>query len=148
MCNGAGFGLSLTTFELACHAITDDDHSNSHSNSHTVDCVVRNTGAIDGDEDGKPNFLDLDSDNDNILDEQESLEDHDGDGDSDYEDEDSDGDGITDKVEGIADVDKDGKPNYLDIDSDGDDIADALEVRPRSLHPAVPCGLSIWRVPL
>jgi hypothetical protein len=50
VCNGAGFGLSLTTFELACHAITDDDHSNSHSNSHTVDCVVRNTGAIDGDE--------------------------------------------------------------------------------------------------
>jgi hypothetical protein len=40
-----GFGLSLTTFELSVSQV-----SRGFDNSHTVECAVRNTGALDGDE--------------------------------------------------------------------------------------------------
>ena len=45
----------------------------------------------------------------------------------DYLDLDSDGDGVLDSVEGPADQDGDGMPNYLDLDKDGDGIADSVE---------------------
>lgn len=55
--------------------------------------------STDTDEDGVPDALDIDDDND----------------------------GITDLVEGTGDNDNDGEPNYLDLDSDNDGIYDVIE---------------------
>ncbi|RLC69503.1 MAG: hypothetical protein DRI81_20390, partial [Chloroflexi bacterium] len=85
---------------------------------------------------GAPDYLDLDSDGDGILDSVEgttdtdgdgipdrlesNTQDTDGDGLADYQDTDADGDGISDGTEGTGDADGDGIPDYLDADSDGD----------------------------
>jgi len=53
--------------------------------------------------------------------------DSDGDGIPDYQDLDSDNDGILDSVEGIVDTDNDGIPDYLDLDSDDDGVLDVVE---------------------
>ena len=45
-----GFGLSLTTFEHSCALAAPGSSGSSGSNDHTVECTVRNTGALDGDE--------------------------------------------------------------------------------------------------
>jgi hypothetical protein len=111
-------------------------------------------GALDSDQDGTPNALDLDDDNDGILDAIETSLDADGDGIPNSQDLDSDNDGINDVVEvngtdanndGIADgtpdangrpvpagltpvqTDSDGTPDYLDLDSDNDGIRDLTE---------------------
>ncbi len=85
---------------------------------------------LDTDFDGVPNYLDLDSDNDNIPDAVEGNRHMDSDNIANYEDLDSDNDGISDKEEGVEDTDHDGIPNYLDVDSDGDRILDAWEALP------------------
>ncbi len=59
-------------------------------------------------------------------------QDPDGDGRPDYLDADSDGDGIADRVEcpdptGCVDTDGDGAPDALDSDADGDGVPDAIE---------------------
>ncbi|MEY4273200.1 MAG: hypothetical protein RL638_148, partial [Bacteroidota bacterium] len=97
-----------------------------------MDCVETSMGGIsceipDTDGDGIPDFLDLDSDNDGILDRIELRGDMDGDVLPNYRDLDSDGDWIGDVVEGAQDQDVDGTPNYLDLDSDGDGIMDRFE---------------------
>eukprot|EP01043_Picozoa_sp_COSAG02_P034626 COSAG02_NODE_2432_length_8873_cov_4.596991_3_plen_523_part_00 len=85
------------------------------------------TGA-DHDNDGTPNMLDLDSDDDNIPDAIEGTADTDGDGTPNCLDADSDNDGVLDSAEGVGDDDGDGVPNYLDpLDSDGDGISDSIE---------------------
>ena len=95
-------------------------------------------GLVDTDNDGTPNFRDLDSDNDGITDAIEKGPngatpiDTDNDGTPDYKDLDSDNDGITDAVEkgtGVTpvDTDNDGTPDYRDLDSDNDGITDAVE---------------------
>lgn len=111
-------------------------------------------GALDTDQDGTPNALDIDDDNDGILDTVETSLDADGDGLPNSQDLDSDNDGINDVVEvngtdanndGIADgtpnssgapvpagytpvnTDTDGIPDYLDLDSDNDGIRDLTE---------------------
>jgi hypothetical protein len=81
----------------------------------------------DTDKDGRADFLDLDSDNDQILDAIESNQDHDGDRRADYRDSDSDGDLVGDLIESGADFDQDGIANYLDLDADGDGIIDRIE---------------------
>ncbi|MEZ5498880.1 MAG: hypothetical protein R3E77_05535 [Steroidobacteraceae bacterium] len=90
----------------------------------------------DTDNDGSPDYLDLDSDGDGIADIVESNGvDANGDGlvDSTI---DADGDGFFDSVEGdvpgavpqiAVDTDRDGLPDYRDLDSDGDGIADSRE---------------------
>jgi gliding motility-associated-like protein len=83
----------------------------------------------DFDNDGIPNYLDTDSDNDQIGDIAEGSIDSDGDGSGNYIDLDSDGDGILDIRETAQDQDGDGTPNYLDFDSDGDNILDKEEAR-------------------
>jgi gliding motility-associated-like protein len=88
--------------------------------------------AIDTDGDGTPDFLDLDSDNDCILDRIELGADMDADDKPNFRDMDSDGDGIPDSVEAVVcnapvDTDADGKPDYLDLDADNDGISDAVE---------------------
>ena len=48
-----GFGLSLTTFEHSCMLMAvapGMSSSGGGSNDHDVECTVRNTGSIDGDE--------------------------------------------------------------------------------------------------
>jgi len=93
----------------------------------------------DTDGDGTPDYLDLDSDNDGILDTLEDATtpaltgtDTDGDGIDDAIDVDQTGgvdtnaDGIDDSME-PTDTDGDGTPDYLDLDSDNDGILDTLE---------------------
>ncbi len=81
---------------------------------------IDGTGDIDGD--GLPNFLDVDSDGDGILDSTEAGPvpnqpvDTDGDGMPNYVDTDSDNDGIDDRLEGELDLDNDGIPDYIDVD--------------------------------
>ncbi|HNG06377.1 MAG TPA: gliding motility-associated C-terminal domain-containing protein [Saprospiraceae bacterium] len=100
--------------------------------------VIKATSAVlDSDGDGKPNFLDLDSDKDGISDVTENKS-----PDPDY-------DGIAGaspvtvnkwgqpmvigdpsivlSTSTLYDKDKDGVPNYIDLDSDGDMIADEIE---------------------
>eukprot|EP00960_Hanusia_phi_P054042 762521-Hanusia_phi.AAC.42 len=90
-------------------------------------------GDTDVDNDGVPNYLDLDRsflllDGDGIPDKNETAADGpDKDGIPNFLDLDSDADGITDFVEGAGDQDGDGIPNYLDLDSDGDGILDSHE---------------------
>ncbi|MFL0160989.1 T9SS type B sorting domain-containing protein [Aquirufa salirivi] len=81
----------------------------------------------DTDKDAKPDYVDLDSDNDQILDASEGTKDIDGDSFPNYRDLDSDGDWLGDQDERNIDHDLDGIPNYLDLDSDGDGIPDAWE---------------------
>ncbi len=89
----------------------------------------------DVDQDGIPNYVDTDSDNDTIPDVVEGVGDDDGDGIPNYLDNhddspkntDTDGDGIPDVVEGTQDSDGDGTPDYLDSDSDNDGAPDTLE---------------------
>ncbi|WP_459471053.1 gliding motility-associated C-terminal domain-containing protein [Aquirufa beregesia] len=81
----------------------------------------------DTDRDGIPDFLDLDSDGDSLLDQQELTADPDSDGIPNYRDLDADGDWLGDRDEGDEDNDLDGKANYLDTDSDNDGIPDAWE---------------------
>ncbi len=106
----------------------------------------------DTDSTGNADFLDLDSDDDNIADKDEAGDediatapyDNDGDNVPNYRDPDSDGDNISDEVEAgdeniataAADDDGDGEPNYLDLDSDDDNIADKDEAGDDDLNTA------------
>ena len=90
----------------------------------------------DTDKDGTPDFLDLESDGDGILDSIELRGDMDGDQHPNYRDGDSDGDGVSDAYEKFGDMDADGKPNFLDLDSDGDGLSDQYE----ALNLCFDCG--------
>ena len=78
---------------------------------------------VDTDGDGTPDFRDLDTDDDGIVDAIErgpngnNPVDSDNDGIADFRDIDSDNDGILDINEGTGDCDGDGIPDYLDEDS-------------------------------
>ncbi|MFT5822079.1 MAG: putative repeat protein (TIGR01451 family), partial [Crocinitomix sp.] len=106
----------------------------------------------DADMDGIPNYLDLDSDNDGILDIVEAGgEDTDGDGTID-DFADVDGDGFDDTVDtddntvpgpddggtalDVPNTDGTGGPDYLDIDADGDGIPDNIEGQPSDDYTA------------
>jgi large repetitive protein len=91
----------------------------------------------DSDGDGKPNLVDLDSDNDGIPDLKEAGGiDSDNNGVLDVVT-DTDKDGIADVVDPTTggtplprpDTDSDGRPNYIDRDSDNDGITDTIEAR-------------------
>ncbi len=102
----------------------------------------------DSDNDGKPNYLDLDSDNDGITDVIEG-----GGLDPDNNGQigsgagtsipDADNDGLADTVDGtplaITNTDGKGNPNYLDIDSDDDGIVDNIEGQATATY-VVPTG--------
>ncbi len=107
---------------------------------------------LDFDNDGSPDFLDFDDDNDHVLTSAEYPDpnnnrypddavDMDMDGQPNYHDIDDDGDGINTVYEDVAlpnnypqdgdptndDTDGDGIPNYLDVDDDNDGILTANE---------------------
>jgi outer membrane protein OmpA-like peptidoglycan-associated protein len=108
-----------------------DQTGGADVNGDGVDDAVK---VLDTDSDGIPDYLDIDSDNDGILDatEADTGTDTDGDGIDDMFDVDQtagvDGnaDGIDDNV-AATDTDADGVPDYLDIDSDNDSIPDVRE---------------------
>ncbi|MEY4273786.1 MAG: hypothetical protein RL638_734, partial [Bacteroidota bacterium] len=81
----------------------------------------------DMDRDGTPDYLDRDSDNDDLLDSFERLNDSDQDRLRNFRDRDSDGDGVGDYYEGTGDTDRDGVRNFEDLDSDADGIPDTWE---------------------
>ncbi|MEM7368648.1 MAG: T9SS type A sorting domain-containing protein [Bacteroidota bacterium] len=80
------------------------DLSGSTSSLFDTDSDGINDSDGDFDEDGLPNWADLDSDND----------------------------GITDSTETSEDFDEDDSPNFLDIDADGDGVVDNLEAQETS----------------
>lgn len=87
----------------------------------------------DNDNDGIPNFIDIDDDNDTILDTEESngqdpLNDHDNDFIPNYRDTDFGPDANNDGIVDSFDFDGDGVPNHFDLDADGDGIFDIQEV--------------------
>jgi hypothetical protein len=89
-------------------------------------------GDIDSDEDGVPDHLDTDSDNNGLSDGEESVDcsgtlDSDSDGTPDHRDMDDDNDTIFDIDDGMEDTDGDGDPDRLDRDSDDDCIPDRYE---------------------
>lgn len=95
---------------------------------------------IDTDGDGTLNYIDNDSDNDNIPDQYEAnITDicnalpvnSDNDDTPDYLDTDSDNDGILDALEGIEDCDEDGESNYTDY---FDDCTDRIKA-PNTFSP-------------
>jgi len=101
---------------------------------------------VDTDGAEKPDYLDLDSDNDGITDVIEKGPtkdpiDTDGDGLRDWRSLDSDNDGIPDEVEkgpdgnNPIDTDGDGTPDYRDLDSDNDGIPDEVEKGPDGNNP-------------
>ena len=116
------------------------------------DAYERSPGSCDGltpvdtDKDHHPDFRDIDSDNDGILDNVEAQPtkgflapcgvDSDGNGlDDHYEKSPGSGDGLT-----PVDTDKDHHPDFRDIDSDNDGILDNVEAQPTKGFLA-PCGV-------
>tara|TARA_B100001093_G_scaffold513996_1_gene587080 strand:- start:1601 stop:7132 length:5532 start_codon:yes stop_codon:yes gene_type:complete len=89
----------------------------------------------DTDNDGHPDYIDLDADNDGIYDVVEGgdgNQDTNGDGMIDNNDlgfSDNDGDGMADNAEPTPapDTDGNGNPDYIDLDSDGDGCYDVIE---------------------
>jgi hypothetical protein len=92
---------------------------------------------VDFDGDGIPDYMDIDSDNDTITDQQERPTESDVDGDlvPDRHDLDTDGDTIPDAAEAgdadpstwPVDTDGDGTPDFRDLDSDNDGLGDRWE---------------------
>ncbi|PIW02247.1 MAG: hypothetical protein COW42_02420, partial [Deltaproteobacteria bacterium CG17_big_fil_post_rev_8_21_14_2_50_63_7] len=101
------------------------------------DFVETNAGsAIDSDNDGTIDALDLDSDNDSLLDSEEgATEDTNNDNTPNWRDPDDDGDSIPTLIELFdairygTDTNGDGELNWLDTDSDGDGKLDSVEGR-------------------
>jgi large repetitive protein len=138
----------------------DNDGIADNSGTDNAPGIFGGRPAVDSDNDGIPNYLDLDDDNDGISDATEGTVDTDGDGVPNNYDLDSDNDGINDVREangidadnnGMADgspnatgeivvggltppnTDGDSVPDYLDLDSDNDALSDLVE----SGHPGI-----------
>ncbi|GEM_PF-4301892 len=123
--------------EVVISVETDDSDGDGIPN--TIEKGTDRTNPVDTDEDGTPDYLDLDSDNDGIPDQIEAGNtprnpvNTDDDSLPDYLDLDSDNDLILDEFEGWInpsnppDTDGDGILNFRDLDSDGDQIPDQYE---------------------
>ena len=122
---------------------SDGDHVPDWQDADASDCEDADEDglcdtlsvAIDFDQDGIPNHLDLDADGDGLSDIVEGGgTDADGNGVVD-ETTDSDGDGLADSVDAdsggsalpVPDTDQDGAKDFLDLDSDGDSLSDVTE---------------------
>ena len=143
------FQSYLTTSLTFIHKNLSENTNNKASFSIKAKCIPRYS-----DSDSTPDYLDLDSDNDRILDVIESQantlvgtsvidankdgiydvfgtgtipQDSDQDGIPDYLDLDSDNDGIKDELETDQDQDNDGIRNYRDLDRENDGCNDVIE---------------------
>jgi hypothetical protein len=91
----------------------------------------------DRDNDGIPNWLDLDSDGDGIIDRIENNKDYERDGFAAFVDLDSDGNGVSDALEvgdnilNPLDQDIDGDYDYIDVDDDADGLLDINDSNPK-----------------
>jgi len=124
--NGSQTTLNTTLSNWVSGNCTRLDTDNDNI-PDSVECTL--TVCQDTDNDGTPNYLDTDSDNDGISDLAEAgsnpyiPQNTDGDPLPNYIDSDDDGDGIATSVEGAtADFDNDGIKNYLDNDDDNDSV--------------------------
>ncbi|UAM99151.1 cadherin-like domain-containing protein [Polaribacter litorisediminis] len=106
--------------------------------SNPLSTIVQSSRTItvsaftDTDNDGIPNGIDLDDDNDTIPDILEynginPLDDDDGDFIPNYRDTDFGADANNDGIVDVFDFDNDGVPNHFDLDSDNDGILDIVE---------------------
>lgn len=124
--------LALGMNHLGQH--TDDDKIPDGNEYHIY--TANFSPSHDADNDGFPNWLDLDSDDDGITDAIEQTYDLDGDKKPAFIDLDSDNNAILDSeelnlVEFIRyDLDGDGIPNFLDTDDDGDFLFDENDSQP------------------
>ena len=87
------------------------DQTESYDNCDFIDASITLmiSAALDCDQDGVRDDIDLDDDNDGILDTEETLDDLDSNGKGNSSDLDSDGDGCFDVIEaGLEDPDQDG----------------------------------------
>ncbi len=148
--NSAVYASSGTPFDDAdgdgiYNYLDDADVNNTSFTDANGDGV---DDQVDEDRDGVPNFFDLDSDNDGILD---AIEANDGAVPSNFStttgrfsNGDSDSDGIDNEVDpstgGTAlnkdDFDSDGVDDYLDLDTDDDGITDNIEAQLTSSYIA------------
>jgi len=136
-------GQTVTRFYLEAVSSASGDETRGNF----VDGFSISWPATDTDQDGVPDYLDLDSDNDGLSDIRESgqdaatvdannngiLDDMEGSAPND-----ADGDGLSDQVEAAngedtgvtpVDTDKDKIPDVIDLDSDGDYIPDVVEAQ-------------------
>ncbi len=124
----------------------DVDITNGSDNN--ADGIDDSEQLIDRDNDGIPDFLDTDSDNDGLSDIAEyGRVDRDSDGQIDnFVDQDNDGvhDGVEVDVVSVDDFDADGVADNLDADTDGDGIPDAIELFLQSSSPGDDDGLPAY----
>ena len=118
--NGDGY---VDTFDPTTGTLSDDTDGNGWSDNNTTD------GQEDTDNDGHPDRVDLDSDNDGIADiVEDGGTDADGDGMIDtFNDANNDGADDDDMTDGLEDTDNDGIADHEDLDSDNDGIPDIIE---------------------
>ena len=149
--NGDILQYTVSAFEDSDHdGLSDEVEVAIDSNAYNADSdsdLVRDflevnghvLGDVDVDQDGIPNWWDLDSDGDMIADTVEMTNgviDVDGDGSINSLDLDSDGNGISDTTEFGSDfrtatnTDKDSLADYVDTDNDNDNIDDAADLEP------------------
>jgi hypothetical protein len=121
---------------------TGDDGERIDTDADTIPDDVEGGG--DPDADGMPNFRDVDSDGDGILDKEERAGcgpaeggpvDTDGDGTPDFLDLDSDGDGLRDDIEAAMGT------NVCVEDTDGDSFSDLVEWAHPEADPADPASV-------
>lgn len=119
-----GVGAISVSFSVGANGIADTIETSNESNLVYLPI-------LDTDNDGTPDYLDVDSDGDGIADLIEA-----GGQDDDFNGRvddfaDADNKGVDDKLQAVAlplfDTDGDGLLDYLDLDSDQDDIPDQIE---------------------
>jgi hypothetical protein len=127
----------------------DNDGILDQADSNDSQLGSPNTSPLDTDTDGRPNFIDIDSDNDGITDLTENPDGTGVDGNNDGVVDgtaDSDSDGVlnsADSNDGAfgspsttpQDFDNDGLANFIDIDADNDGIIDNIEAQVTSGSP-------------
>jgi gliding motility-associated-like protein len=128
-CNFTGAAVVISTTDADCDGILNVTEGSA------------NPTPTDTDNDGTPDWLDPDSDNDCIPDSFELTVDTDNDGTGDWRDLDSDDDLIPDNVEAAGscanpvDTDNDGTPDFRELDSDNDGIPDTDEAGSQPNNP-------------
>ena len=122
---------------FACNAVSDTGEGPADQDNDSIsDTDETRSLGIDTDADGIPDFLDLDSDGDGVLDAAEAGDtdgasppiDSDGDTLPDFRDTDSDDNGRPDGADGTADTDGDMIHDFADPDDDGDGLSDTEEL--------------------
>lgn len=137
------YPLTLLAFVLVACGSDSEASSNDLDGDGISDADEGRADNVDTDKDGIPDYRDLDSDGDGILDAVEAGDhdlatppvDTDGDGTPDFRDLDSDANGRSDTTDGVEDLDGDNIGAYADPDDDGDGLDDEDELGPNPQQP-------------